>query len=60
MSILGQKRERHGPNNQPLVVSKKEEIWINLPHAMIHHAVPLSLELFHAHTSGFWHQNLIT
>ena len=35
MSKLGQKRERRGPNNQPLIVGKKEKMRThNQPHVL--------------------------
>ena len=58
MSKLGQKREREGPNNQPLVVGKKEKIRANLPHALDLHAAPSPLFFTHA-SSSFWHLKLI-
>ena len=54
MSKQGQERERC-PNNQFLVVCKKEGITSNLPHAMKHHVVPLSPLIFHAHISSGFH-----
>ena len=35
MSKIRTKRERRGPNNQPLVVGKKEGIEVNIPHTMM-------------------------
>ena len=50
------KRERRGcPNNQPLVVGKKEEIGAILPYAMKPHAVPSLPRIFHAKFLFFWH-----
>ena len=51
--------EREGPNNQPLVVGKKEEIRANKHHALTLDVMPSPLGFFTHASSGFWHLNLI-
>ena len=55
------KRERIRPNNQPLVVGKKEGIEVTtLPHALKLHAIPLSPLFFMHKRLSFGASNLIS